>query len=405
MFTSTHTPSHFFKGSLLDEKVTAVEGGRWSESVAAAKGTFKKMFTVRRSRDGNSSARNRREGRGGGGGGRSGGRNNQPRGGGGKERYAQQGARGGRDRRYLPGRGAQYVSNTVTPERGYGGSYGHGGMERRGNGGDSPRGHAGRGNQGGGPWSNQQGVQGQSQGQQELGGAEGNPTAIDNAAVGGDGGVGGAYPLPPSTSPISSSHQESILQDRGGQQQLEQQSWGDGTVGSNRGEEYDGRSSGAEGRLQTEGGTVSSDSSFPQGIVQQQQHQYQQQQQEFGQVPPPPAESSNSLTPEANAIYEEAGVRGMSSSGMGGGLDPKEVEAFYAAQVDYAGGARATEVDGEQGNFHGFICFCLLCFAWLVLVFFFFLLGCQDVASNYIFLVRAWRVVVGNLLIAILLRV
>lgn len=35
----------------MSERVTAVEGGRWSESVSAAKGTFKKLFTLGRKSD------------------------------------------------------------------------------------------------------------------------------------------------------------------------------------------------------------------------------------------------------------------------------------------------------------------------------------------------------------------
>ncbi|CAM9090944.1 unnamed protein product [Ectocarpus sp. 4 AP-2014] len=299
-------------GSLMSEKVTAVEGGRWSESVSAAKGTFKKLFTVGR-KSGN--RRKRVNGGRGSGRGRGGGRS---RGGGG--RYPP-GARdpGRGDRGYPQGRGSSYGASP--------GSSGDGGWNSGGRG-------SGFG-QGGGEWGGVQGAGGVNQGdswQTNFQGSSAQPLSQQQQQqdLGEGGGVSppppppatAAYPPPPP--PVPSPISPELRDGEGG--------------GQGQGVAWDAAGSGNGGG----GGGVASPSPIPE---------------EVAPLPPPPNTFPGQMPPSTKGYSPSTlGSSGAAHSSPAapaagaamGGLDPSEIEAFYAAQKEYGADSGPAAGDAQS---------------------------------------------------------
>ena len=323
-------PLPLLQGNPMNDGVTAVEGGRWSESVAAAKGSFKKIFAL-------GSRGSSRQSRGGG---RNGGRSRGGRGGRGQVQGGDGGGRG-RGRSPQGGRSGRGYSQEWHPHNGnlqrnaYGGSNVYGGAGRgsgQGDGSGDGWGGAGSANGDGGrsaggqgePWSSRQGPQ-----QQQLQ----RPGGLSGADGGGRGPTeaSAAYlPPPPSPPPPPSSFPPSFPAEPAPFE---------GAAGSGG----DGGGPGTDGQppATVEGGT---------GTLQSPGSD--QQQNLYGQLAPPRPPSGVTYPPPppdlAAGRVSAAGV-GVET---GSGLDPKEVEAFYAAQTDY-GDSGAPIVDGEQNKFLG----------------------------------------------------
>lgn len=72
-----------------------------------------------------------------------------------------------------------------------------------------------------------------------------------------------------------------------------------------------------------------------------------QQQNLYGQVAPPAPPSADAYPPPPPDLGAGGGSAMGDGAGAGSGLDPKEVEAFYASQAEYGDGG-APAVDGER---------------------------------------------------------